>query len=149
MLFTDSKKIKSGLVLLVLVGLAFSLSCRFDHSEASTYAAFSEAGVFLTQGGKACCGTNISQHRGSLNGEYLAIPRDMHRNPLDVILMFSFIAMSVFFSKRLLDDIYRQSTTVGEFYIRDNPHSILFNHLAETFSRGILNPKKYNVVFAG
>ncbi len=143
------KFLKFPLVLLAFVGLVFSLSCAFNHPEASAHSDHPEAGTFLIQGSETCCGTNtnLSQHHKPLNGEYLTLPRDAHRNFLD-LLVLSFVAISIVFGRRFLDDISSRLSTLQKLYIRDNPHIPLFNHLILAFSRGILNPKKYNLAFS-
>ena len=141
------KFLKFPLVLLAFVGLVFSLSCAFNHPEVSAHSELPKTETFLIQGSETCCGTNLSQHRKSLNGEYLTLPRDAHRNFFD-LLVLSFVTLSIVFGRHLLDDIGRRLSTLQKLYIRDNPHMPLFNHLILAFSRGILNPKKYNLAFS-
>lgn len=141
------KFLKFPLVLVAFLGLVFSLSCAFNHPEASAHSALPDVGTFLIQGSETCCGTNLSQHHKPLSGEYLAVPRETHRTFLD-LLVFSLVAVSMIFGRRFLDDVGRRLSMVGKLYIRDNPHLTLFNHLILVFSRGILNPKKYNLAFS-
>lgn len=135
------------LVLLTFLGLVFSLSCAFNHPEASAHSALPEAGTFLTQASEACCGTNLSEHHKPLNGEFLAVPKETNRNPLNFLIL-GLLAVSIIFGRQFLDDIGRRLSTLQKLYIRDNPHIPLFNHLILAFSRGILNPKKYNFAFS-
>ena len=143
------KILKFPLVLLAFIGLVFSLSCAFNHPEVSAHHDLPEAGTFLVQGSEACCGTHtdLSRHHKLLNGEYLTLPRDAHRNFFD-LLVLSFVAISLVFGRRFLDGVGYRLSTLQKLYIRDNPHIPLFNHLVLAFSRGILNPKKYNLAFS-
>ena len=141
MFFAGSKKLKVGIVLLSFIGLVFSLSCAFSHPEASAHSPSAEAGTFLIQGSETCCDTNLSEHHKPLNGEFLAVPKETNRNPLN-LLFLGLIAVSMIFGRHFLDHVGRRLSVLQKLYIRDNPHIPLFNHLVLAFSRGILNPKK-------
>ncbi len=142
------KFLKFPLVLLAFIGFVFSLSCAFNPSEAlAHHSTIPEAGTSLLESGEACCGTNLSQQHKPLASEYLAVSRETNRNPFD-LLNVSLVASLMIFGLYLLDHIERRLSMEGKLYVRDNPHLTLSNTLIEAFSRGILNPKKYNLAFS-
>lgn len=143
------KFLKFPVVLLILVGLIFRIPCSFNHPKASAHSELLEAGTFLIQGSEIGCGTdrNLSQHHKPLNGEYLSLPIDPHRNFFDLLIL-SFIAISIVFGRRFPDDIGSRLSILQKLYIRENPHIPIYNNLILVFSHGILNPKKHNFVFS-
>jgi hypothetical protein len=61
------------------------------------------------------------------------------------VLIFAVGALLFFnFRRRLLLLLSIRLSDRWRFYLKQNPHLPLFNHLREEFSQGILNPKIYD-----
>lgn len=147
MFLAGSKKLKIALVLLTFVGLAFSLSCAFNHhSETSAHAPTTESVTILAQGSE-CCGTNLSKSDHSIKETFLTVPKNHARDLYDV-LAIGLILVSVIIGRRLFEHIEQQLAFFVRLYTRQNLEISAFHYLRLAFSRGILNPKKYSVVFA-
>ena len=146
MSFSGPKNIlRFSLTLLALFGLAFSVTCVFDHPEISTHAVSSTIGTFFTSGNEACCSINTLSYHKFFSDQYPAIPRDTTGN--FVVLFIVGLTALIIFERRFLQDIGRRLSLLYKMYIRDNPELDSFNHLRLAFSQGILNPKKYNLIF--
>ena len=142
------KFLKFPAVLLVFLGLVFSLSCAFTHHpEASAHAATPESVATLAQGSEACCGTSLSKSDHSLKETLVTVPKNHSRDLYDV-LAIGLIFASVIIGRRLFEYIEQQLAFFVRLYTRQNLEVFAFHYLRLAFSRGILNPKKYNVAFS-
>ncbi len=148
MFLTGSKKLKIALVLLIFIGFTFSLSCAFNHHpETSAHASTPESVTIPAQGSEACCTTNLSKSDHSLKETLLTIPKNHSRGLYDV-LAIGLILVSVMIGRRLFEYIKQQLAFFVRLYNRQNLEIFAFHYLRLAFSRGILKPKKYNLVFS-
>ena len=142
------KFFKLSLVLSVFLGLIFTFSCAFAHrSEATAHAATSESVAVLTQSSEACCGTSLSKSDHSLKETFLTIPKNHARYLYDV-LAIGLIVVAAIIGRRLFEHIEQQLAYFVRLYSRQHLEIFALHYLRLAFSRGILNPKKYNLAFS-
>ena len=150
MFFAGSKKLKISLILLTFAGFVFSLSCAFSHrSEASTHASISESIATFVHSNEACCGTSISTSGHLLKENFLALSKNQARNWYDLLAM-GLILVSAIFGRRFFEHIEQRLAYVVRLYYmtRQYLEFFAFHYLRLAFSRGILSPKKYHLVFS-
>lgn len=147
MLFWGLKKIKISLVLLTFFGFIFGLSCAVSHPEVSVHSTVLEDGTFFAQANETCCGTNISEYQSLLGGEFFVAPKETN-NSFVYLLTLGLLVFSIFFERYFLDGLVRQLSTRQRRYTRVNQFTFFLDYLILSFSRGILNPKKYNLSFS-
>lgn len=148
MFFAGSKKLKISLILLTFAGFVFSLSCAFSHhSEASTHASISESIATFVHSNEACCGTSISTSDHLLKENFLALSKNQARNWYDLLAM-GLILASAILGRRLFGEIEQRLSYFIRLYTWQHQEILAFHYLRLNFSRGILNPKKYHLVFS-
>jgi len=142
------KFFKLSLVLSVYLGLTFSFSCALTHhSETTAHSATLDSVAELAQGSEACCGTSLSKSDHSLKETFLTIPKN-HTQDLYDMLAVGLIVVAAMIGRRLFEQIKQQLAYFVRLYTRQRLEILALNYLRLAFSRGILNPQKYNLAFS-
>ncbi len=137
MFFAGSKKLKTGLSLAVFIGIVFSLSCAFDfHSEVLAGTSAYESITAPAQGTKTC----------PLKEAFITLPKNHARDVYDV-LAIGLILVSLIIVSWLFKYIKQHFAYLVRLYTRHHLEISASHYLRVAFSRGILNPKKYNLAF--
>lgn len=110
-------------------------------------------GVMATDAAEGClfggetrvCTMTFSKHISLWRGVITSLPERIGLFAIFALLvpLISFAS----FAKGSLGEFFRRIALRWRLYRKQNPHIKLFDFLREAFSRGILNPKVFNLAF--
>lgn len=142
---STSKYFKATLGSLVLLSLVVGFLCiSFLHTFSKLHVGMESEYMIHTSGDTtmhACCNTGITDHAEFWKSISTGIPQDQLY--LLMLLAAVFVAVSVtdlFGKKRVVVDAL---TARFRWYVREHPHSSLFDPIRLAFRKGILHPKTF------
>lgn len=134
--------------LLFLMIFSFLVAYLFNMSHASSDMKINDDGTMngcLFDDKTKICPMTIAEHLSRLQGMFTAIPPKTDFLIVLFMLISAIGTLLIFkVKRRWLLLLFNRISHRWRFYLKQNPHLPLFNHLQEEFSQGILNPKIYD-----